>query len=48
MPIDDAEEVVVGDYTVAFTCDFDVDASPESSDYDPNAAPDGPGFKTMA
>ena len=30
--------VEAGDYTVAATCHFDVDASPESSEYDPGAA----------
>jgi hypothetical protein len=39
--------VEAGDYTVAATCQFDVDASPESSEYDPGAASGEPGFETM-
>jgi len=39
--------VETGDYTVAATCHFDVDASPESSEYDPGAASGGAGFETM-
>ncbi len=40
--------VEAGDYTVAATCHFDVDASPEVSEYDPLAASGEPGFETMA
>ena len=40
--------VEAGDYTVAFTCDFDVDASRDISEYDPNAVSGDPGFETMA
>lgn len=36
-----------GTYTVAATCDFGVDASPEASEYDPTAASGAPGFETM-
>jgi hypothetical protein len=39
--------VEAGDYTVAATCQFDVDASPEVSEYDPAAASGEPGFETM-
>jgi uncharacterized protein DUF4382 len=39
--------VETGDYTVAATCNFDVDASPEASEYDPLAASGEPGFETM-
>lgn len=39
--------VEAGDYTVAATCQFDVDVSPESSEYDPTAASGAPGFETM-
>jgi hypothetical protein len=40
--------VEAGAYTVAATCHFDVDASSESSEYDPGAASGEPGFGTMA
>ena len=40
--------VEAGDYTVAATCHFDVDASPEVSEYNPGAASGEPGFETMA
>jgi hypothetical protein len=40
--------VEAGEYTVAFTCDFDVDASRDISEYDPNAMSGDPGFDTMA
>ena len=40
--------VEAGEYTVAATCHFDVDSSPESSEYDPGAASGQPGFGTMA
>jgi hypothetical protein len=36
-----------GKYTVAFTCNFGVDAAPDASEYDPNAASGQPGFGTM-
>jgi hypothetical protein len=39
--------VEAGSYTVAATCNFDVDASPEESEYDPGAADGEPGFQTM-
>ena len=39
--------VETGDYTVAATCHFDVDVSPESSEYDPGSASGEPGFETM-
>ncbi|HEU4515756.1 MAG TPA: DUF4382 domain-containing protein [Steroidobacteraceae bacterium] len=39
--------VEAGEYTVAATCNFDVDASPEASEYDPGAASGEPGFGTM-
>ena len=40
--------VEAGNYTVAATCHFDVDASPEASEYNPGAASGEPGFDTMA
>jgi len=39
--------VEAGTYTVAVTCDIDVDASPEVSEYDPAATDGQPGFQTM-
>ena len=56
LPYDGLEPVVpyevafveAGEYTVAATCQFDVDASPEASEYDPGAADGEPGFGTMA
>lgn len=39
--------VEAGSYTVAATCDFDVDASPEVSEYDPGAVDGEPGFQTL-
>jgi len=39
--------VEAGAYTIAFTCNFDVDASPEESEYNPNAAEGAPGYQTM-
>jgi hypothetical protein len=39
--------VEAGDYTVAATCNFDVDASPEASEYDAGAASGEAGFETM-
>jgi hypothetical protein len=35
------------DYTVAFTCDFEVDADPDRSEYAPQSAEGEPGFGTM-
>lgn len=40
--------VEAGSYTVAATCHFDVDVSPEESEYDPGAADGEPGFMTMS
>ena len=40
--------VETGDYTIAFTCNFDVDEAPDASEYDPNAElPEDEGFETM-
>lgn len=39
--------VEAGNYSVVATCSFDVDASPEESEYDPQAADGEPGFETM-
>ncbi len=39
--------IEAGSYTVAATCDFGVDASPEASEYDPAAVSGEPGFETM-
>jgi hypothetical protein len=39
--------VAVGSYTVAATCNYDVDASPDTNDYVPNATTGQPGFHTM-
>lgn len=39
--------VETGTYTVAATCDLDVDISPEASEYDPSATDGQPGFQTM-
>ncbi len=39
--------VEAGTYTLAATCQFDVDESPEASEYDPGAADGAPGFGTM-
>lgn len=36
-----------GTYTVAATCDFDVDASPEENEYRPNALEGEAGYRTM-
>jgi len=38
--------IEVGSYTVAATCNFDVDA-PDSNDYNPNATAGQPGYQTM-
>lgn len=40
--------VEADEYTVAFTCDFDVDASRDDSEYDPDAMSGEAGFETMA
>jgi len=40
--------VEAGAYTIAFTCNFDVDASPEVSEYNPDAAEGEDGYQTMA
>lgn len=37
-----------GEYTVAFTCDYVVDVSPEASEYDPTAEDGEEGFGTMS
>ncbi|MEX0734882.1 MAG: DUF4382 domain-containing protein [Steroidobacteraceae bacterium] len=39
--------VEAGNYSVAATCNFDVDASPEDSEYNPQAADGESGFETM-
>jgi hypothetical protein len=39
--------VAVGSYTLAATCNFDVDAAPDANDYMPNATTGQPGFQTM-
>lgn len=39
--------VETGDYTIAFTCDFGVDAAPDESEYDPGAAEGEDGYQTM-
>lgn len=36
-----------GTYTVAATCQFGIDGSPETSEYDPAAASGDPGYETM-
>jgi len=38
--------IEVGSYTVAATCNFDVD-SPDSNDYVPSATAGQPGYQTM-
>lgn len=38
--------VEVGSYTLAATCNFDVDAA-DANDYNPNATPGQPGYQTM-
>ena len=47
IPFVDAGDGGSADYTVAFTCNFDVDADPTVSEYDPNAISNEPGFETM-
>lgn len=39
--------VEAGSYTLSATCDLDIDASPEASEYDPAAMDGQPGFQTM-
>jgi hypothetical protein len=39
--------VAVGSYTLAATCNFDVDAAPDTNDYVPNATAGQPGYQTM-
>jgi len=39
--------VEVGAYTLAATCNFDVDAAPDTNDYVPNASSGQPGYQTM-
>jgi hypothetical protein len=39
--------VAPGSYTVAATCNFDVDQSPDTNDYVPNATAGQPGYHTM-
>jgi hypothetical protein len=39
--------VETGSYTLAATCNSDVDAAPDSNDYVPNAASGQPGYQTM-
>ena len=39
--------VEAGTYTMAATCDLDVDAAPDLSEYDPGATSGQPGFETM-
>ncbi len=40
--------VATGPYTVAATCNFDVDAAPDTNDYVPNATSGQPGYHTMS
>ncbi|MFU8896617.1 MAG: DUF4382 domain-containing protein [Gammaproteobacteria bacterium] len=40
--------VEAGEYTIAFTCNFDVDASPEESNYNPTAEEGDELYQTMA
>lgn len=40
--------VEAGNYTVAFTCDFAVDAAADASEYDPGAAAGQPGYQSMS
>jgi hypothetical protein len=47
IPFVDAGDGGSADYTVAFTCNFDVDAKPDMSEYDPNAVSTEPGFETI-
>jgi hypothetical protein len=39
--------VEIGNRTVAATCNFDVDAAPDTNDYVPNATSGQPGYQTM-
>jgi hypothetical protein len=47
IPFVDAGDSGSASYTVAFTCNYDVDESPEASEYDPGAIDGEPGFETM-
>jgi hypothetical protein len=47
IPFVDTGDEGSSSYTVAFTCNFDVDALPYESEYDPAAGSDEPGFETM-
>jgi hypothetical protein len=47
IPFVDAGEGGSADYTVAFTCNFDVDDESTVSEYDPNALIGDPGFETI-
>ena len=47
IPFVDAGDGGSADYTVAFTCNFDVDAEPDMSEYDPDAVSPDPLFETM-
>lgn len=40
--------VATGSYTLAATCNFDVDQSPDTNDYVPNATAGQPGYHTMS
>ena len=40
--------VAAGAYTLAATCNFDVDAAPDTNDYAPNATAGQPGYHTMS
>ena len=40
--------VATGSYTLAATCNFDVDQSPDTNDYAPNATAGQPGYHTMS
>lgn len=39
--------IEAGEYTIAFTCNFDVDAVPDESEYDPTAGEGDDGYQTM-
>lgn len=47
IPFVDAGDAGSASYTVAFTCNFDVDEFPDASEYDVNATTGDPGFETM-
>ena len=40
--------IEAGEYTIAFTCNFDVDSSPDASNYNPGAEEGEDGYQTMA